>query len=91
MALLETTPRLVQDDQHRVYSYPPIGSRQYRIEYFREYRWRCDATGGETTHEGTYATDGYSLTDSGRELPHGKVTGWWWEQYRKFGAWVAET
>ena len=89
MALLDSTPALVDDHSERVYRWIGIsGDRQYRDDQVRIYEWPCDDTGGETTHEAVYGTGGFELTWYGRLIPYGKTSGVWREIYRKVGSWT---
>jgi hypothetical protein len=92
MALLDTIPVLVRDKTYRfspLYSWSTGALLQYWIRQERVYEWLCDSSGGETTHEGTYATGAFVLEESGTDIPRGgDGTGVWSEIYRTPGTLV---
>lgn len=88
MALLDTVPKLVEERTERTWSVSWGGKKHYREDKIRRYEWACDDTGGETTHEATYATGDYVLSDYGREIARGKTAGTWYEVYKDIdGSW----
>lgn len=88
MALLDTNPTKVRDETYEVpwYSWGVLTHKIQTSE--RIYEWPCDDTGGETTHEGTYATGYYYLAYSGRDIPRGQTDGVWREIYRTPEVWT---
>lgn len=90
MALLDTNPVLVRDVSYRYserYSWVTGVLASYWTRSERVYEWPCDLTGGETTHEGTYATGDYTLQEYGiQNVDKITQTGVWVEIYRTPGA-----
>jgi hypothetical protein len=60
-----------------------FGNRLVREEAEFTVEWKCDETGGETTHESTFGTDGFELVSYGPDVPYGGVDGMYSETYRK--------
>lgn len=95
MALLEANPLVVvsQDRQKSTFFFNGIQKailNVHRDILEKRCEWACDETGGETTHEATYGTDGYELLHAEPQIARGSVQGTWVEIYRKYGTWTAD-
>lgn len=97
MALIDETKYRIHGPQsRRIYHYLIDGSSMYREEKEFLVEWHCDDTGGESTHEGTFASmfissgeDPYELVTYGPDVSYGKNYGWYRERYLQRGqGWV---
>jgi hypothetical protein len=95
MAVLSDSDyRILGPVRRRVYAHH-WGGTTFREEGEFTVEWNCDAKGGETTHEATFATmfgGGWELASWGPHVPHGEVTGKYTETYRQdFSDWAPLT
>jgi hypothetical protein len=88
MAILyEANYRIIGPVYKKLYRDNALGNRMVREEGEFTVQWNCDDSGGETTHEATFATmfdgGGWELVSYGPNVPWGRLVGTYSETYHK--------
>lgn len=88
MAFLEADPKILIQPARVEYRRNMIAGQQSRTVEAKRLEWPMDTTGSEAHHGATYAVDGWELKRYGPTLGREDVTGIWFEEYEKEGAWA---